>query len=272
MPGPDPLAVWQDDDAEPGQIRISFERPWNGNHTARKARAIAILRNLQRADWRCRGCGDPVGRHKRADAVFLFRRMPETGGAAAAAISGEQMTRKHYHGPQMTGADLRAHRKAAGFSQAALAKRAGFARGAVGYWERKAVVPTRYGAPRRFCDVLGVRHFPPSNAHAGGWGLSLPDPWQARLDALAEVQMVAWLAREAQRAAKRRVLCGAKTRKGNPCLNLSEPGKRRCKFHGGKSTGPRIGEGRARIAAAQRLRWAKWREKRASGLEREINS
>ena len=70
MPGPDPLAVWQDDDAEPGQIRISFERPWNGNHTARKARAIAILRNLQRADWRCRGCGDPVGRHKRADAVF----------------------------------------------------------------------------------------------------------------------------------------------------------------------------------------------------------
>ena len=25
MPGPDPLAVWQDDDAEPGQISVSFE-------------------------------------------------------------------------------------------------------------------------------------------------------------------------------------------------------------------------------------------------------
>ena len=59
---------------------------------------------------------------------------------------------------------------------------------------------------------------------------------------------------EAAEARKRRVPCGARTRKGHPCRNLSEPGRRRCKFHGGKSTGPRTAEGRARIAAAMRER------------------
>jgi hypothetical protein len=38
----------------------------------------------------------------------------------------------------------------------------------------------------------------------------------------------------------------------------SEPGKRRCRFHGGLSTGPRTAEGKVRIAAAQRRRWAEW--------------
>ncbi|QBX36176.1 hypothetical protein E4191_10990 [Paracoccus liaowanqingii] len=62
--------------------------------------------------------------------------------------------------------------------------------------------------------------------------------------------------------AHRRVRCGAKTRKGTACRMKSEPGKRRCKFHGGKSTGARTAEGKARIAEAQRRRWAKWRLKR----------
>ena len=33
--------------------------------------------------------------------------------------------------------------------------------------------------------------------------------------------------------------CGAKTREGHPCRNKPVPGKHRCKFHGGMSTGPR---------------------------------
>jgi len=66
--------------------------------------------------------------------------------------------------------------------------------------------------------------------------------------------------REAQRLVRLRVLCGAKTtRKGTPCKNMSEPGRRRCKFHGGMSTGPKTAEGRERIAEAQRQRWALWR-------------
>ncbi len=39
-----------------------------------------------------------------------------------------------------------------------------------------------------------------------------------------------------------------------------EPGKRRCRFHGGLSTGPKTDAGRARIAEAQRRRWQAYRE------------
>lgn len=50
--------------------------------------------------------------------------------------------------------------------------------------------------------------------------------------------------------ATRRVTCGAKRhRDGQPCQAKSEPGKRRCRFHGGRSTGPRTPEGRARALA-----------------------
>ena len=47
-----------------------------------------------------------------------------------------------------------------------------------------------------------------------------------------------------------RVICSAKRRRdGQPCQGLSVPGKRRCKWHGGASTGPRTDEGRARSMA-----------------------
>ena len=44
--------------------------------------------------------------------------------------------------------------------------------------------------------------------------------------------------------------CHAKTRKGTPCQNPVVTGRNRCRMHGGKSTGPRTAEGRARAAAA----------------------
>ena len=59
------------------------------------------------------------------------------------------------------------------------------------------------------------------------------------------------------------VICGARTRKGTPCKAKAVPGKTRCRFHGGLSTGPRTTEGRERIAAAQRKRWAEWRQSRS---------
>jgi hypothetical protein len=47
-----------------------------------------------------------------------------------------------------------------------------------------------------------------------------------------------------------RVICGARRRRdGEPCQGLSVPGRRRCKWHGGASTGPRTDEGRARSLA-----------------------
>ncbi len=46
-----------------------------------------------------------------------------------------------------------------------------------------------------------------------------------------------------------RVRCGARRhRDGEPCQAWSEPGRRRCRFHGGRSTGPRTPEGKARVA------------------------
>lgn len=40
--------------------------------------------------------------------------------------------------------------------------------------------------------------------------------------------------------------CGARTQKGAPCQGGKIPGRKRCKWHGGLSTGPRTVAGRAR--------------------------
>ncbi|MES2460821.1 MAG: HGGxSTG domain-containing protein [Armatimonadota bacterium] len=57
--------------------------------------------------------------------------------------------------------------------------------------------------------------------------------------------------------------CAARTRKGTLCLCKPVDGKNRCKFHGGKSTGPKTLEGRARIAESNRLRAEARRQERA---------
>ena len=47
-----------------------------------------------------------------------------------------------------------------------------------------------------------------------------------------------------------RVICGARRRRdGQPCQGLSVPGRRRCKWHGGASTGPKTSQGRAKSMA-----------------------
>ena len=156
----------------------------------------------------------------------------------------------------MTGAELRAARKAAKLSQVALAERVGVSRDTVQYWEAKPHIGRR-SVVERMAEALGLWINFPSNARAGGWGVS----WCEQADAQAEVLFAAYLARtkalHAQCLARLRVICGAKTRKGAECRNKSEPGKRRCKFHGGKSTGAKTPEGLARIAAAQKRRWAR---------------
>lgn len=45
--------------------------------------------------------------------------------------------------------------------------------------------------------------------------------------------------------------CGAKTRAGAPCQQAAMRGKRRCRMHGGGSTGPRTPEGMARMRASK---------------------
>jgi hypothetical protein len=48
--------------------------------------------------------------------------------------------------------------------------------------------------------------------------------------------------------------CGALTRSGKPCQCKPEEGKRRCRFHGGKSTGPKTEAGREAIRESNRRR------------------
>lgn len=126
----------------------------------------------------------------------------------------------------ITGADLRRYRRAARLTQAALADLAVIGRHAVQYWEARPVLDRRGWAVKRMIEALAV--------------------YVAEHDIQRPVVL-----RPGQR-----VICGAKTRKGTPCRCKSEPGKRRCKFHGGMSTGPKTAEGRQRIAEAQRRRWA----------------
>jgi hypothetical protein len=44
--------------------------------------------------------------------------------------------------------------------------------------------------------------------------------------------------------------CGAKTRPGGACQNPVVTNRNRCRMHGGRSTGPRTPEGKARSIAA----------------------
>lgn len=49
-----------------------------------------------------------------------------------------------------------------------------------------------------------------------------------------------------------RPLCGARCRSGQPCQARCVLHKKRCRLHGGLSSGPKTAEGRARIAESNR--------------------
>ena len=61
------------------------------------------------------------------------------------------------------------------------------------------------------------------------------------------------------------IRCGDKTRSGAPCGKFPMEGKRRCRLHGGLSTGPKTPAARAAISAASTKhgRYKNWREKQA---------
>ncbi len=153
----------------------------------------------------------------------------------------------------LTGHELQAARRKAKISQASMAGLIGCSRHAVSYWETKPMIEhkaLRSGVPARMCNALEIPVLPnfckPASFRAS-WGLSLD-----LADGLA-------VGRSSTRSP-----CGARTRKGTPCRAKALSGKQRCKFHGGKSTGPRTVEGKARIAEAQRKRWVDYRREAQS--------
>ena len=83
------------------------------------------------------------------------------------------------------------------------------------------------------------------------------------LNARARARASSALTPAVVQAERDRRLCCARTRKGFPCVRRVVPGKRRCPNHGGLSTGPKTEAGKARIAAAQRARWERFRQERA---------
>jgi hypothetical protein len=108
-----------------------------------------------------------------------------------------------------------------------------------------------------------------SDAEVGKWMKSVEtDNATRNARACARVMGCYWRSRNMTLASdqtspgrrKGRRLCGAKTRAGGSCQVRAEPGKARCRFHGGKSTGPKTPAGRARIAEAQRRRWLAYRD------------
>ncbi len=69
MPGPDPHALWIEDDGE--DPSVCWQRYfWTGNEGNRKARAIDLVRRLAHGNWFCRWCGDPLPDYLRTDARY----------------------------------------------------------------------------------------------------------------------------------------------------------------------------------------------------------
>ncbi|WP_146111584.1 helix-turn-helix domain-containing protein [Defluviimonas denitrificans] len=161
----------------------------------------------------------------------------------------------------MTGDDIRTARIGRGWSQRELARRSSLTHRAVQYWEARSQLD-----PAAFA-VLKI-------AQAFKWRIFRTRKSGARhgvLDLREDFSDVCSRGNQGERRSKftcttkTRPLrinmsnppCGAKTRAGTPCRAQSEPGRSRCRLHGGKSTGPKTEAGRVRIASAQRRRWAR---------------
>lgn len=159
-----------------------------------------------------------------------------------------------------TGKDLAALRRRAGMSQASLAQRVGISRQTVSYWEGKPALDGRAATLTKIACALD-----PSggevilNSRPGLGFISLHFEGVVLSEHLSLIR-TAQAQRKTVLAGMRRQTCKAMTRRGMECLLKSEPGKRRCRLHGGLSAGPKTVEGKARIAEAQRKRWAERRK------------
>lgn len=149
----------------------------------------------------------------------------------------------------ITGKALAERRKAAGYTQTDLARLIGCGRHAVSYWETKPALSLRWGVPKQIAGLLGIPILPRiRQPRVTAWGAACERACRIKGPVRARAN---------QGVLQSDVRCGAKARAGHPCKRRPEPGRKRCRNHGGKSTGPKTLEGRERIAEAQRKRWAK---------------
>lgn len=138
-----------------------------------------------------------------------------------------------------SGSTLRDARMSCGASIRAVARAAGVAPSTVARWERTIrlpIAPTR--ALQNIALTLSVRIFERE-------GPNLEGPHAHISPQEVKVRVVA--------------LCNARTRSGHKCKNAPTVGKRRCRLHGGLSTGPRTMAGRLKCSYAARNMWERRR-------------
>lgn len=191
----------------------------------------------------------PLPRLHRVEAI-LSRHLGRLAQVLENWRLGERDTSTSSHeagAKQMTGDELKQHRLRRGLSRPALAALAGLHPSSVKYWERKGKARISGHAPSRLLLAMGLEEpqrlqFSPSPRR--GWD-NFPTTTRARGGVLGSGAVQSYSKQ-----------CGARSRKGTACRSKPTPGKRRCRFHGGLSTGPKTQAGRNRIAEAQRKRWA----------------
>lgn len=160
---------------------------------------------------------------------------------------------------RVTGEQIKHARIAAGLSQGGLAERAGLSRQTVNKAEKEPCGGWYAYSVRRIAEALGLDLSTKGTSNARAPVRGITDAIRADEERRFRELAAKEAAAAEKMKAKARVRCGARTRKGGACKHMSEPGRRRCKFHGGMSTGAKTAEGRARIAEAQRRRWERFR-------------
>lgn len=170
-------------------------------------------------------------------------------------------SRVFYH---LSGRQLAALRRAAGANQTELARAAGIGRNTVSYWENKHTISRSSISVKRMCEALGISiQHDPSTIVSWEERLTEHPSSHGKKSTSSKPEQGLGSVTDAHNPAQ--TTCGARTRKGRACRLAPELGKRRCKAHGGLSTGARTLEGRVKIAEAQQRRWAAWRAVREEG-------
>ena len=166
----------------------------------------------------------------------LRRRGGKTAATKTIAILRRKRIQMTKYTIDKTGAYLQQARVRFGVSIRAVGRAAGVAPSTVSRWEKKERLPRApTQALRRIARALRVRIFVRSGPRKKKGPHELLMGFPEETKALEP--------------------CSARTRSGGKCRNYPIHGKRRCRFHGGLSTGPKTAKGRARCAEAAREYW-----------------
>lgn len=125
------------------------------------------------------------------------------------------------------------------------------------YWTRLAFDVRQEINTKTICEALerlkGSYEYAGSYKYYSDWrghSYALGRIFEAVKEYRHELLLEALRDREAALTKFKRVYCGARKKTGEQCKAMAEIGKNRCRFHGGKSTGPKTLEGKLRSLSA----------------------